>query len=349
MDLKTIELIEEENKNLEEQLQSLLKNLGKLKVVLIGFIIITLINLFLAVFNLKNAEAQTLLLEDGFNGSISPNWKQLPISVPSGFPHYAPFTTISPWTVNPTFEGSGAVRYYALQGTNEHTPWQIGFDTKQAFNLDSMSEACVEWREQFDTNYPWPTGSQKVVRWFHQSDLAIDKKHKKELSIFLQGSNTTATVAYFCGLWGDSTNCNVDSKLEKQNVFPIGRLVTSKLYFKLNTPGLSDGILQYYREGNLFLSGSNLNMRGSDPVGYNGFWIGGNMSMVGGIGTLPNSGSRDIDYIRVWDKCPGAVVPTTSTSTTTTTVKTTTTTVKTTTTTISRCQKALGEAVTYCH
>lgn len=297
---------------------------------------------------LSPANAQTLLLEDNFNGSISPAWKQLPESQPAGFTHYKPSTDKEVFVPTPAFEGSGSVRYYALQGTNEHTAWQIGFNTLALLGKESVDELCMEWREYFEPTYPFPTGSQKLLRCGFYTDN--QPASHKELGVLLQTSNSDLNMQLFCGRWGDSSLCNVDRAWYSNHGIETGQWVTLKLYFKLNTPGARDGVLRLYKNGYLYLESFGVDFRGIDPLGYNYCWLGGNSSNKNGE-LLTKSGSRFIDAVKVWDKCASGGGSTTSTTVTVTTTRTTTlrtTSTRTTSTTLSQCQKDISNAQKHC-
>lgn len=234
--------------------------------------------------------------------------------------HYTPNTAETLYTADPDGGGGQSGHYYTLVGTNERSPWQFNLASSGLTSIygSEPSEVWLEWREWFDNAYCFPTSSQKMLRFGY--DNASFPASKKELGLLLQSNNSDINIQYFCGLWGNSSACNVDAAIHSNQAIAKNQWVTFLIHIKLNTPGASDGQIQLWKDGVSFLSANNINMRGTDTRGYNFMWIGGNYSMLSG-GTLSCSGHRYIDDVRFFDADPAATTTTTtSTATTTTTM-----------------------------
>lgn len=249
-----------------------------------------------------------LLLEENFNsGTVQSAWTGM---YPTAA-NYTPNTAQSPIIDDPTSSGKGKVlHYYTLSGTNEVIANQVLMDSAEVSALfgEEPAEVYLEWQEWFDGDYCFPTGSQKMSRLYYYHE--DNPESRKEYGVFA-GSNDNITgnnnlsVGNFCGFSGDTSACDLGESLNSDDAHELEEWITWGLHVKLNTPGVSDGLVVLYKNGTSYLSHLNFQPRGTDTRGMNGLWVGGNYTMNGG-GTAPCSGSRYIDNIKIYDAAPSA-------------------------------------------
>lgn len=247
------------------------------------------------------------LFSDSFDsGSIDAAWGT---ALGVDATHYTPNTAQTTFVTTPTHSGAKALHYYTLQATNEHSPVTVFmYSSAMSSIFGSLpSEIYIEWYEYFETGYCWPTSSQKLFRLGYDDD-GVHPESKKELGFLVQAANTDVNVQYFCGLWGNTSLCNVDGSVHSSEAHPLNTWTKWGYHAKLNTPGSADGYIHVYKNDDLHLSTGNVSLRGTDSRGFNYFWIGGNYSMLSG--TLSCSGHRYIDDVAVYDTYPGAPTPT---------------------------------------
>lgn len=246
-----------------------------------------------------------LIFSDNFDGGVaSGSWNEVYFNATSYTPNTseAKYEGSSPAPV----DGSHCVHYFAQSGTNEIDAVKLDY----AFASD-ISEVFISWREFFATGYPWPTSSQKLFRLYYYNESF--PASRKEIGVLVQTANADVNLQLFCGLWGDSSLCNVDSAIHSNEAHPENQWVKWSVHVKLNTPGSSDGFIKLYKNDTLYLSGIDIDLRGTDTKGFSNFWIGGNYSMLSG-GTLASDGHRYIDKVEVYDGDPGASGPSLSKS-----------------------------------
>ncbi len=259
-----------------------------------------------------------LILSDDFNsGTVSASWSE---ALTKQTENYDPNTAQQPFATHPT-NGTTALHYFVMSGTNERTPVQIGFTEGDdalctAFGGTCPSELFFEWTENFDadvdgggadTAYPFASSSQKLLRMFYQK--GGQPESRKEYNWQPSTSTGEMTISAFCGeIFGDPTNCNVDFGDSSEEAYTRGVTTKWGAYLKLNTPGVSDGIQRLYKdcesgdytECEPYIDHSNANLRGTDTRGINGLWIGGNHSGS----NLPNDGHRYIDDVKIYNGLP---------------------------------------------
>lgn len=195
--------------------------------------------------------------------------------------------------------------YYALQQTNERSPWQLYIDSAAvaaATGKETFDECCLEWSEKFLSNYPWPTSGQKLLRIGY--DRGPTPESKKEWTFASLNSNTNVQASWYQGYWGDETYGVIDDAINSGKAHPIDSWTTWRVWIKLNTPGLSDGFVKIERNTSPFFTKTDLNMRGRDVRGYNYLWLGGNYSQLPESGPLKSSGSRYIKNVKFWNTRP---------------------------------------------
>jgi hypothetical protein len=239
--------------------------------------------------------------------------------------HYTPNTSATTYVSSPAKAGACAAHYYALTGTNEQTPWQIGMAEARMVELFGgiPDEIFLQWSEYFSASYPFASSSQKLIRIGYSNESHPESK--KEFTVVTQATNTDVNLQYFCGAWGDDSLCSVDTAEHSDDPHPLNEWVTWWAWVKLNNPGESDGFMRVYKNGVLYLEQTDADLRGTDTRGFNYFWVGGNYSNLLGA-NLTGSGSRYIDEIKLYDSYPDPPGATTTTSTTTTSTSSTTST-----------------------
>lgn len=260
------------------------------------------------------------LFSDGFEGSagvcgVSSGWGQ---ALGGDALHYVPNSGQTTFVATPTHGGACAGNYFLMSGTNERQPWMIGMDATKISSLygGEATELYMTWYEFYPTGYPWATGSQKILRWYLNHDPS-DPGSRKEYNLWIANSGANVQINRFCGVWGNSTNCNVDAYVNSSEGPPLNQWVKWGYWLKLNTPGETDGFVRLYKDDSLYLSMVDVDMRGNDTHGVDTFWIGGPYSQAGGVGTLATDGHRYIDDVTLYDS--NSTTTTTTTSTTTTT------------------------------
>ena len=219
---------------------------------------------------------------------------------------YAPNTRADKYVTTPAaHDGRYSAHYFARQGTNERTPIQFFADSSDFAAITGTAEDTTEiyfsWYEYFTSNYPFPSSSQKMLRIGY--DNADFPAEKKEYDVLIQSSNADLNVQYFCGQWGDTSNCRIGDAIRSGTPMETDQWVKLGFWMKLNTPGGSDGFLRLYKNDQLFLERTNLDLRGSCSRGVNFLWLGGNYSNLEG-GTDSRDGSRFIDDAEWWNTKP---------------------------------------------
>lgn len=247
-----------------------------------------------------NTPTPSLLISDGFNGSASASWSETVFDTD----HYSPSTSAQRYTTSPTpHEGTHALHYFALSGTNEEIPFKFQYNLPA-----SRDELYVEWMQYVDSDYCWPDGSQKLIRAGYYDDAHPESQ--KEVNVIVQTSNTDVNLQVFCGAWGNSSLCSTDFAVHSDEAHPEDAWVRWSLHIRLNTPGSTNGFVRLYKNSSLYLDSGARNIRGTDTRGLNYFWIGGNYSMAGGVGTLACDGSAYVDDLVAWDQKPISLPPT---------------------------------------
>ncbi len=240
-------------------------------------------------------DAQNLLFSDNFNSGSATGWTEA--SFAAG--NYTPNTAATNYVSSPA-QGAYAVHYYALTGTNEVNAAKLTYEF-----VSLEDEVFLVWYDYFSTDFPFASTSQKMARLYYYNESF--PASRKEITVVSSQENLYVDYSFACGLWGDSSLCNVDfANASGATPHPLDQWVKWSLHVKLNTPGFSDGFIRLYRNDSLYLSNTNVDLRGTDTRGFNAFWVGGNYSMAGGDGDLTSSGSRYIDSIEVYDGQPSA-------------------------------------------
>lgn len=174
---------------------------------------------------------------------------------------------------------------------------------KNLFGGTYPTELYLEWHEYFDSGYCWPSSSQKLIRiGFYDESFP---ESRKEFGYLVQTSNGDVNIQYFCGQWGNTTNCNVSGAVYSGEAHPTNQWVKWGYWLKLNTSGSSNGFIKVYKNDVLYLDTGNVSLIGNDTKGVNFLWVGGNYSMLGG-GTAACSGHRYIDDVAIYSTQPTA-------------------------------------------
>lgn len=239
--------------------------------------------------------AQTAVLTDSFDsGAVSAAWGQ---TLTTNALHYTPNTAETTFVNSPAHSGAKAAHYYTLIGTDERAPWQIGLDGAKMDALlgTNPTEFYFTWHEYFATGYDFPNSSQKLVRFGYANGSY--PANKVEIGVLIQNSNADINVQFFCGLWGDSSLCNVDNSAHSDQPIALDTWVKFGLWAKMNTPGASDGFIKLYKDDVLFLDKPAVDIRGNGTKGFDYMWIGGNYSNGG---NLSASGHRYIDDVALY-------------------------------------------------
>ncbi len=247
----------------------------------------------------EDACAQALLFSDDFDGGAATGWDELFFTDS----HYTPTTAESKYVTTPASPtgSSHVIHYYALINTNEVNVVKLQHD----FVSGDESEVYAIWHEYFAADYPFPSTSQKMLRLFFYDESF--PASRKEITVVVSQENLYVDYSFACGLWGDSSLCNVDfAENTGATPHPTNQWVEWKLWVKLNTPGDTDGFIRLYRNDVLDLSNESVDLRGTDTKGFNSILFGMNYSMAGGDGNLPSSGSRYIGTIQIYDGEPAA-------------------------------------------
>lgn len=242
------------------------------------------------------AFGQTLLFSDNFDGGVATGWDEVYFEAAN----YTPNTAEDKYTTSPTpVSGSHAAHYYARSGTNEIQACKFTHNL-----VANQNEIFLRWYDYFETGFPFATTSQKMARvLFYDESFPASRK---EITVVARGVSGSVEYEYQCGLWGDSSLCNVDFGESTGAIsHPTDVFTLWELHISLNTPGSTDGFVRLYKNETLYLSNEGIDLRGTDTKGFNAVWVGGNSSMASG--TLSSSGSRYIDAIEIWDSDPGAV------------------------------------------
>jgi hypothetical protein len=231
-----------------------------------------------------------LLLADDFDGGgVSASWSGPYFN--SDF--YTPTTSAEKFTTSPTpVSGSHVVHYFALDGRSEGTPFQLGLE------IDT-DELYVSWHEYFESAYCWPTGSQKMLRI---GNFNGGTGVRKDFTMVTRESGSNVGYEYQCD--SDEGICPTGMGHNSETAHPEDQWVHWVMHLKLNTPDDSDGFIKLYKDGTLFLTNLNMDLRGSDTTGFDTVWLGGNYSMEGGVGTLGCDGNRYLDDIAIYSGEP---------------------------------------------
>lgn len=234
-----------------------------------------------------------LILEDDFDGgAASEEWSDITWEAN----WYEPDTAIEKFKTSPTpVSGSHVIHYYAREGTNEEGPFYLGLD----LDSETVHELYVSWHEYFDGEYCWPTGSQKMLRIGNFSDGTVARK---DFTMVTRESGSNVGYEYQCG--SDEGICPTGMGHNSETAHPLNTWVHWVMHIKLNTAEASDGFIKLYKDGALFITNLNLDLRGSDATGFDRLWLGGNYSQEGGIGTLACDGSRYLDDIAIYSGEP---------------------------------------------
>ena len=236
-------------------------------------------------------ELQLILSEDFAGNKVTSPYLEHFCSIPeayneAGMEHFI------------TCMGKSVGHYYAPEGTNESTPWEVicySSSVLAATGQEEFSELCIEWQEYFTSGYPWPTSGQKMIRWFY--DHSSHPESKKSAEFACLNSNANLQAAVYQGqsdMWFQNSG----------ESHPLDRWVTWRVWLKLNTPGNADGLFWVYKDGEVLLGEEGLRLKDdADPRGYNAWWIGGNYSNLPG-GTMTHSGSRYVTGIKWYNTWP---------------------------------------------
>lgn len=237
----------------------------------------------------SSAHAQ-VFTETFDSGSFSGSWDETLIDTA----HYTPNTSETTTVTSPNCGGTRAANYYALTGTDEHTPLQL------RYAYSDLDEVWLDWYEYIATGYP-DTASQKLARigWYADGEQA----DWKELTLQMTDDNTNVNFGWFCGQWGNTTKCNVDTGDASGAGLEYDTCIHFRIHILLNTPGSSDGLIEVTKDGSPYLSVTSANLRGTATTGLNYFWVGGNYS---NSGNLTSSGNRYFDEINFYSSDPGS-------------------------------------------
>lgn len=241
--------------------------------------------------NTGSVPAKLLITEDFSSGGVTSPYLEFFSSTPQAYQG-----SIKPFT---NFAGQTCGHYYAQQGTNEKTPWEVMLTHDKVPQLDksgSLSEFCLEWREHFVGGYPFPTAGQKMLRVGFDDSTRPESRKTVDLACLDSGANLQ-----FAAYWGKDQEWFRNTGKRH----PMDQWVIWRVWLKLNTPGQSDGFVRVFQNGQQFIGGESLKLRtDSDTQGFNFLWIGGNYSMRSGIGGLASNGHRYITGIRLWNTSP---------------------------------------------
>jgi hypothetical protein len=235
--------------------------------------------------------AKLLISEDFAGGRVTSPYLQFYSSTPQAYGG-----DIQPFV---SYAGKSCGHYYAQQGTNEKTPWEVtvGADAMaQLFPPGTASEFCIEWQEYFVGGYPWATAGQKMCRFIYNNSLHPASNKSAEIACLDSGRNMQAGAYWNSGEWFQNTGLR----------HPMDTWTTWRWWMKLNSAGRKDGFIRVTQNGRPYLSAESVKLReDADELGFNMLWIGGNYSQVGGVGALPNNGHRYVSGIRLWNTSPG--------------------------------------------
>lgn len=257
------------------------------------------------------------LLQESFDGEFAhADW-----SVTWDDSHYTPTTAYSKFSTSSPAEGTHSLVYPVLENTDEKTPikGELSFELIDSIP-NSVTEIYVEWSEKVGTGFCWAQG-HKLLRlgYYDEGNTA----GQLETTVIQEGTNTNLQAQVFCGLWGDSSNCNYDNAANSSTGFTDNTWYRLGLHVKLNTPSTADGFVRLYRRettdaGVMELADEiaaleDQNIRGSNTNGYNYMWIGGNYSK--GSGSMPScDGLRYVDDFRVYETFSDAASSSSSSS-----------------------------------
>lgn len=212
--------------------------------------------------------------------------------------NYTPNTAAQKFVTSPRRGDSGyALHYFGLEGTNERIPAQLNMDGTQftaVFGESEIDEGFFEWWEYWDSNYDLNQG-QKIFRTGFWAEGQPAETRELGL-VHLHGQ---FQVNVFCGLWGDSTKCNIGSADNTGIAVARDQWVKLGVWWKYNTPGETDGWMRAYYNGDL-LGAVEGDIRGENVKGSNYMWIGGNYSFASTTGTMQNDSNRYIDDVCVY-------------------------------------------------
>jgi hypothetical protein len=240
----------------------------------------------------------TLYLEENFAGE-KPTNDDLTFYTSSLMPYL-----LNGMRLFTTYEGMTCGHYFAQEGTNEQTPFMAMIEVPASVELtgtDTFDEFCIEWKEHFKAGYPFMHG-QKMLRVGYEDGRYPSSKKSFGFSCLDENANLQAE--HFIGLWGSTAYGSIEWFENTGIAHPMDRWVTWRVWIKLNTPGESDGFVRITANGKPFITADDVNLRGTDPRGYNWWWVGGNYSMEGGVGGLTSDGHRYITGLRWWNTAP---------------------------------------------
>jgi hypothetical protein len=233
------------------------------------------------------AQAANLLISDTLENSTSVNWS----AVEWDDTHYTPTTSETKYvSSSPTpQQGSYCAHYYVKIGTVEHTPLKLEF-----FH-DEKSEVYLDWYEYYASGYDWGA-SQKIARIGNYDGDSATPSLEYNLAVNEEDVNFQ-NLCY----GGTGSPCDVDRTVYSGEGMPEGSWVHFQWHVKLNTPGQSDGFAKLYKNGTLWISETNVDLRGTSSLGVNYVWVGGNYSGT----NRTSNGHRFIDDIKYYDGDPG--------------------------------------------
>ena len=191
------------------------------------------------------------LVYDEFENAWSADWSAHTTDANSGF------------STDQAFSGDYSVKAY--YDANEDQPVLL---EKTSIRL---TEFVGSWYEYFEPGFTWPTSSLKLFR---------------------AGRTISGDVLVF-DVWAQFENTNLQITCYHQNgqgsnfsnsgfALPEGQWLRFDFYFRMNRPGMSDGIAQLWIDGVLKCEVTGL-LRGNNSSMYvNYLWVGGNYSNLGG-------------------------------------------------------------------
>lgn len=182
-------------------------------------------------------------------------------------------------------QGNYAARIQLTQGTHSEGYVEHRFGDFYNIGLDKVEEAYLELDSKFDPGYVWPGDSQKIA--ILNLTNGTDSQRRYQVYVYVDRNGRYAVDHSDIANWRFyGLPQNVGNAVSVRE----GQWDHLKLYVRLNTPGLSDGVVQLWINGQLKVSYNSVNIRGGTNYGMG--------KLIVGSYATDASGSNGIQW---WD------------------------------------------------
>lgn len=222
----------------------------------------------------------TARVHEGFNNTLSSYWND-------NYTHaanYTPNTAQTPYVTTPRVDGTHALNYYVQPGDDEITSRQVGLSEF----TPAITETYVIWHERYASGYPWPQGSQKMMRHIYYTEATGTANE-----LLVNVTNSGAKLQCF---WVEIAN-EGEAAAEVDNPIVADTWHQFVLWARLNDLGQANGFVKLWMDGTLYINLENQEQRtNSNTLGWNIMWVGGNYTNQGAV---TGTGNRYIDEL-IW-------------------------------------------------